>query len=118
MKSMERSSHSSSSVFQNRSPMGFQGAGSSDDPIEMSDNVMAQDDVSQHQGPSLSTTVSSLPPADRGSAAWLFLTGCFFIETLLWGESTNPSLTTGRDKIDKPRLSILVRRASRLLYHS
>ncbi|KIM99724.1 hypothetical protein OIDMADRAFT_165885 [Oidiodendron maius Zn] len=46
---------------------------------------MSQDDVSQHQGPSLSTTISSLPPADRGSAAWLFLTGCFFIETLLWG---------------------------------
>lgn len=28
---------------------------------------------------------ASLPPADSGRAAWLFLLGSFLIETLLWG---------------------------------
>jgi len=26
----------------------------------------------------------SVPPADRGKDAWLFLTGCFAVEGLLW----------------------------------
>jgi hypothetical protein len=30
--------------------------------------------------------ISSLPAADGGWAAWLFLTGSFMIETLLWGD--------------------------------
>lgn len=29
----------------------------------------------------------SLPPVDGGRDAWLFLTACFFIEALVWGES-------------------------------
>lgn len=28
----------------------------------------------------------SLPKADGGKDAWLFLTGCFFVEALTWGE--------------------------------
>jgi hypothetical protein len=28
----------------------------------------------------------SLPRADGGKQAWLFLAGCFFIEALVWGE--------------------------------
>ena len=28
----------------------------------------------------------SLPPADGGRDAWLFLAGCFAIEALVWGE--------------------------------
>jgi hypothetical protein len=28
----------------------------------------------------------SLPPADGGWQAWLFLTGSFTIETLIWGK--------------------------------
>ncbi|KAK4935188.1 hypothetical protein LTR10_023719 [Elasticomyces elasticus] len=28
---------------------------------------------------------ASLPPADRGRSAWMFLAGCFIIEMLLWG---------------------------------
>ncbi|KAL8919405.1 MAG: hypothetical protein Q9208_006783 [Pyrenodesmia sp. 3 TL-2023] len=31
------------------------------------------------------SSVSKLPPADRGKAAWLFLAGCFLIEGLIWG---------------------------------
>jgi len=30
---------------------------------------------------------STIPQADRGKEAWLFLTGCFCVEALLWGES-------------------------------
>lgn len=26
-----------------------------------------------------------LPPADHGTAAWLFLAGCFWLEFLVWG---------------------------------
>lgn len=29
----------------------------------------------------------SLPQADGGLKAWLFLAGCFSIEALIWGES-------------------------------
>lgn len=28
----------------------------------------------------------SLPPADSGRQAWLFLAACFFVEALIWGE--------------------------------
>ena len=28
----------------------------------------------------------SLPPADGGKQAWLFLTACFLVEALIWGE--------------------------------
>lgn len=31
--------------------------------------------------------VFSLPPADGGVRAWLFLAGCFFIEALVWGKN-------------------------------
>lgn len=31
----------------------------------------------------------SLPRADGGKAAWLFLTGSFFIEALIWGTVTS-----------------------------
>ena len=33
----------------------------------------------------------SLPPADGGMKAWLFLAGCFAIEALVWGESSSSS---------------------------
>lgn len=28
----------------------------------------------------------SLPPADHGKDAWLFLAGCFIVEVLVWGK--------------------------------
>jgi hypothetical protein len=31
---------------------------------------------------------ASLPPVDNGRAAWLFLAGSFFVETLIWGKSS------------------------------
>jgi hypothetical protein len=31
------------------------------------------------------TVTQRLPPVDTGRAAWLFLTGCFMIEMVLWG---------------------------------
>lgn len=37
---------------------------------------------------------SNIPPADHGKAAWLFLTGCFWLEGLVWGEQP-PSVFTG-----------------------
>ena len=27
----------------------------------------------------------TLPPADQGKDAWLFLAGCFMVEALIWG---------------------------------
>lgn len=32
----------------------------------------------------------SLPRADGGKQAWLFLAGCFVIEALVWGEFFSP----------------------------
>ncbi len=29
---------------------------------------------------------SSLPPVDGGRSAWVFLTGCFLVELVVWGE--------------------------------
>lgn len=31
------------------------------------------------------TDLQSLPPVDRGKAAWLTLTACFFLEATVWG---------------------------------
>ncbi|RFU35520.1 hypothetical protein B7463_g820, partial [Scytalidium lignicola] len=41
--------------------------------------------TSQSCDVSPSRSMAYLPPTDRGKDAWLFLTGCFFVETLLWG---------------------------------
>ena len=32
-------------------------------------------------------SIDALPPVDGGRAAWLFMTGCFIIELVLWGEN-------------------------------
>ena len=29
--------------------------------------------------------LTTLPPADRGKGAWMFLAGCFVFEALVWG---------------------------------
>jgi hypothetical protein len=39
------------------------------------------------ESPTDSRQEFSLPAADSGKHAWLFLTACFFIEGLVWGES-------------------------------
>jgi hypothetical protein len=31
----------------------------------------------------------SLPPADGGKDAWLFLAACFIVEALVWGKHKN-----------------------------
>lgn len=38
----------------------------------------------------------SLPPADRGKDAWLFLAGCFMVEALIWGRSQPYPLAKAR----------------------
>ena len=38
----------------------------------------------------------TLPPADRGKDAWLFLAGCFMVEALIWGRSLLFPLTKAR----------------------
>ncbi|KAL9631687.1 MAG: hypothetical protein Q9204_004122 [Flavoplaca sp. TL-2023a] len=35
--------------------------------------------------PSVTQREFTLPPADRGKDAWLFLAGCFMVEALIWG---------------------------------
>ena len=58
----------------------------------------AQHDSSEPQASSLE---SSLPPADGGKAAWLFLAACFVIEALVFGEfmraSSRPSSRLTRE---------------------
>ena len=46
----------------------------------------------------------SLPDADRGKDAWLFLAGCFMVEALIWGEHRCTLLTMGgvADRIGFP----------------
>lgn len=48
-------------------------------------NAVSAHVTSPSRPPSPSGSVSSLPPADKGKAAWFFLIGCFFVETFLWG---------------------------------
>lgn len=61
-----------------------------------------------------SSAFSSLPPADGGKAAWLFLLGCFVIEMLLWGEVWPIYLSLISPRIC--RISFLIRRHARLLH--
>lgn len=35
--------------------------------------------------PSVTQREFTLPPADQGKDAWLFLAGCFMVEALIWG---------------------------------
>jgi len=51
-----------------------------DGPIEL----RAVDDI--HGMADQHTQEFSLPPADGGKAAWLFLLTCFFVECLVWGK--------------------------------
>ncbi|KAL8802106.1 MAG: hypothetical protein Q9182_004050 [Xanthomendoza sp. 2 TL-2023] len=50
--------------------------------IELENNA-----VQAHTGPPsrLDTVQPAVPPADHGSAAWIFLAGCFIAEALVWG---------------------------------
>ena len=53
----------------------------------------------------LASAVSSLPPADGGRAAWLFLFGSFLIEMFLWGRATYIPMkppSTFHDSIHSP----------------
>jgi len=45
--------------------------------------------------PGEAPTSASLPAADGGRAAWLFLLGSYLIETLLWGKQSLFSWKTG-----------------------
>ena len=51
------------------------------EPIELHDNA-ASNGHGEHHGQEF-----SLPPADGGRAAWLFLVTCFFVEAIVWGMS-------------------------------
>jgi hypothetical protein len=52
---------------------------SADHPLEQFD--VEDDHINYHN----EQEIPSLPAADGGWAAWLFLTGSFMIETLIWG---------------------------------
>ncbi len=56
-------------------------------------------------------SVSLLPPADRGNAAWLFLAGCFFIEGLIWGKHRRKQSKLFMLSLTQPhdRLALLIR---------
>ena len=45
----------------------------------------AQDDSGEYQ-PLIPKSDSSLPPVDEGKEAWLFLTACWVVEALTFGE--------------------------------
>jgi hypothetical protein len=57
----------------------------------------------------------SLPKADGGKDAWLFLAACFTVEALVWGES---SLSKAGINLTLHRISILLRRLPRLLQYT
>lgn len=61
----------------------------------------------------------SLPPADTGKDAWLFLATCFLVEAVVWGMSYH-MVQFSRSKTDRlrHRLSILIWYIPRLLWHS
>jgi hypothetical protein len=46
----------------------------------------ATDISARNPEPGLDDVDSSIPPADHGIAAWLFLAGCFLLEGLVWGK--------------------------------
>lgn len=61
--------------------------------------------------------LQSLPRVDGGKDAWLFLTGCFLLEALVWGSSLfHPSV--GDVVLTTTRLSVLVRSFPGLLQPS
>jgi hypothetical protein len=49
------------------------------DPGEIAESQQARYEISHHE--------FSLPPADGGKDAWLFLTAGFMVEALVWGQS-------------------------------
>ncbi|KAG7006620.1 hypothetical protein G7Y79_00013g033920 [Physcia stellaris] len=54
-------------------------------PLLRSDSSTHNSGNSQSSVSSANSSAHSLPPADHGRAAWLFLAGCFLIEGLIWG---------------------------------
>ena len=55
----------------------------------------------------------SLPRVDGGKEAWLFLTGCFLLEALVWGQSSTAAAVY--TLLTMRRLPFLVRCLSGLL---
>ncbi|KAH8815513.1 major facilitator superfamily domain-containing protein [Xylogone sp. PMI_703] len=55
------------------------------DPGQSPHDALYDNVAPEPRNNSPSRSIASLPPTDRGKDAWLFLTGCFFVETLLWG---------------------------------
>lgn len=50
----------------------------------------------------------SLPPADGGKDAWLFLAACFMLEALVWGKCVVSPLFRGRTKVSsEPESDVL-----------
>ena len=72
---------------------------------------MGEETASLSPGPE----TSSLPPADGGWAAWLFLTGSFTIETLIWGSHSCSKHWNSLFGLTYPRVSILIWGTARLL---
>lgn len=69
----------------------------------------------------------TLPPADGGKQAWLFLFGCFMMEALVWGERNKTPAHPPLDEeihslraleLTLPRLPLQLRRLPRLLQHA
>ena len=47
----------------------------------------SEEPVNDHDGASLTRSISALAPCDSGPAAWKFLFGAFMVEAVLWGFS-------------------------------
>ena len=60
------------------------------DSIHLRSRLEAQYDGQSHYDSTLpeqhEVAQNSLPPVDGGRSAWMFLTGCFLIELVVWGE--------------------------------
>lgn len=52
----------------------------------------------------VNTLIQTMPPTDKGAAAWKFLLSSFVIEALLWGTSTlDASLHTACPQVGERR---------------
>lgn len=59
------------------------------EPLSRSDELFNNSEQSSRErvyNDAYNAERSTIPQADRGKEAWLFLTGCFCVEALLWGE--------------------------------
>lgn len=73
-------------TYQHATSSGLRATGSTLS-IQRSIDTHQLDDQQDHSETQTSSEETSLPPVDRGKAAWLFLAACWLVEAMTFGES-------------------------------